>query len=543
MSSSRNTSQALRSIGASYRRNSVFTVNFLHKYLILKHGAPLGTSGFQPRKGFGVIATGMFVVLCGLMMIFPGHLSIVSAQSEVSDAIEPWMAVITNEKATVRCGSSDQYYAVGNLKKGDLVRVIDVNNESGWAKVDSTEGLSGFINANDVKLSYGGKNAVVISDCIGSYPKEDDPRQSWKRIQFKAGTTLAVITIVNTDTDSFVRVRLPADVPVSIPVSFIRRATDEEVATWLKRKSGTTTQTKKATPPTASKTKADNTTEITTTPEAKSTPAASNDDNAVPKEIIDTHQEKAEVSTSEGSEENAVSTTDEVKEPVDIENDASSEKGVDTVPDGLDTTGIDKEEASDKGEVSGETTDDDKAKESVIASTLSFGELEDLYEQLKKTPILEAEIEPITEGYRKIIADPNETTTHRRLAEVRVRLLTIRLQTQHARQRMEAALNEADFSIAKSQVEREALLDSDLLRTGVQGRLALSNVFDGKRLPMLYRLRDVITGRTIAYVRSEKMDDLRSFTGQNITLIGKRVMDPVLGVLVLDKARVMNGDE
>ena len=527
MSSSGKTSQALRSIGASYRRNSVFTVKFLHECVILKQGTPLATSGSQPRKGFGVIATGMFVVLCGLMMIFPGDLSIATAQPEVSDEIEPWMAMITKEKVTARCGLAEQFYAVGSLHQGDIVRVIGLNNESGWAKVNSTVGLSGFINAKDVKLSDDGKNATVLSDCFGLYPANNDPKQSWKRIQFKEGTTMPVITILKEESGSFVKVRLPSYVPVSVPIASLRRATDQEITAWSKRKNDKTMPKKLTTPPSTSQADTDNTAKTTTTPEVQAKPNAkpdtSNDENEIPKSNNNT-QQKLNNSPSTQAKANKSSTDEKVKTPdVNNDNNASNNTNENTAS---------------------ENAAETKALEkNTVPIPLSLNDLEGLYEQLKKTPILEAEIEPIMEGYRKVAADPMETTTHRRLAEVRVRLLAIRLQTQHARQRMEAALNEADFSIAKSQVERESLLDSDLLRSGLHGRLTLSNVFDGKRLPMLYRLRDMITGRTMVYVRSDKMDELRPITGQIVTLIGNRVMDPVLGVSVLDKARVMNGDE
>ena len=502
------------------------------------------------RMRFGM---GLVCVLAGLLMvILPVGVSTARGQDGDSGQVEPWWAVVANDHAVVRCGSSERfYYRVGKLKTGSLVRVIEVNAELGWAKIAGTEGLHGLVNVKNVNISTDGKEAVVLKDGTGFYPNEDEPENFWKQFKITAGMKLVVVSTIDKNGESFVAVSLPSGVPVSIPVSYLRRATDEEVRDWQAHLAGVKVEADTdvkdvVTPDIHNDNKKPN---IEIEPEANQAAGenANEDATAVVTEGAK-ELEQADETTGDMTEE-------AVKEPVDSDDGEieveDAETGnenlqVETAEDETPHGEVPEENEPDatpdhegeKVEASGEV-ESTQEKSSSRFTGMNFDELEVWYEKLKKTPILQAEIEPILEGYRHVAADTTETKTHRRTAEVRVRLLAIRLKAQASRQRMAAALAAANQSIANLSAERELLEQSGMVMNRWHGRLELSGVFDGKRLPRLYRLRDVITGRTIAYIRAEEAVELRPFLQEEVTLTGTRMTDPALGVVVLDEARVV----
>ncbi len=70
------------------------------------------------------------------------------------------------------------------------------------------------------------------------------------------------------------------------------------------------------------------------------------------------------------------------------------------------------------------------------------------------------------------------------------------------------------------------------------GLLVASGVYDGTKLPQLYRLVDPISKRTIAYVRPGELIQPRRALGRRVGIIGEAEEDPQLGIRVIEPTTV-----
>ena len=70
------------------------------------------------------------------------------------------------------------------------------------------------------------------------------------------------------------------------------------------------------------------------------------------------------------------------------------------------------------------------------------------------------------------------------------------------------------------------------------GRLATSTIYEGTRMPLLYRIQDVSTGRTVAYVKPSDGFDMAAMLGQLIGVIGKKTYDGTHRVDIIDPKRI-----
>jgi hypothetical protein len=72
----------------------------------------------------------------------------------------------------------------------------------------------------------------------------------------------------------------------------------------------------------------------------------------------------------------------------------------------------------------------------------------------------------------------------------------------------------------------------------IQGRLAVSLVFDGQSKPIMYRIEDPLSGRSLAYLAPTTSLDLSSLLGQRIGVVGSIDFDKDWHVTVVNPERV-----
>ncbi len=72
----------------------------------------------------------------------------------------------------------------------------------------------------------------------------------------------------------------------------------------------------------------------------------------------------------------------------------------------------------------------------------------------------------------------------------------------------------------------------------IVGRLGTSGVFNGDERPLLYRVQDPRTNRTLAYVRPESNSAIKDMIGQHIGVMGILEYDPTLQVNIINMTRV-----
>lgn len=110
-----------------------------------------------------------------------------------------------------------------------------------------------------------------------------------------------------------------------------------------------------------------------------------------------------------------------------------------------------------------------------------------------------------------------------------------------------ATLRNQDLVIdgLQSRIERSRAdaVDRDIAisNTGdyeIVGRLGTSGVFNGDERPLLYRVQDPRTNRTLAYVRPEDSGTIRDMVGQHIGIMGVLEYDPALQVNIINLTRV-----
>ncbi|MEE2906970.1 MAG: hypothetical protein VX527_03970 [Planctomycetota bacterium] len=72
----------------------------------------------------------------------------------------------------------------------------------------------------------------------------------------------------------------------------------------------------------------------------------------------------------------------------------------------------------------------------------------------------------------------------------------------------------------------------------IVGRLGASGVFNGDERPLLYRVQDPRSNRTLAYVKPDSYDSIKDMVGQHIGIMGVLEYDPSLQVNIINMTRV-----
>jgi hypothetical protein len=69
------------------------------------------------------------------------------------------------------------------------------------------------------------------------------------------------------------------------------------------------------------------------------------------------------------------------------------------------------------------------------------------------------------------------------------------------------------------------------------GVLALSNTFDGRLRPLMYRIQDLKSGRTIGYIPENEDLDLSALVGQSVGIAGNLAWNSNWRVSVIEGER------
>lgn len=409
---------------------------------------------------------------------------------------DAWHAVVDTDRLNIHSGRAEQFEKIGTLKKGDLVLVKSVNT-FGWAAISPPPGLHGFVARQDVADGDAPGTVRAIGRVPVLYPISEDPAQCFRKSRVEPDTVLKVLGEVPTaDNTMFLKVEMPEQVDVYVLAQFLRKATDEEVTAWKKRLKDDAEKGQPEVPA------------VTPLPEPKPQPEKTPEPKIEP-----------QVSPPAVVEEpNPATTLPPVEEPkaqpTTVPEDVTPEPTTEEPPAAV------------------------EEPEKPIAATLP--NLEQLYTELVRVPILEAEVEPLLKAYEGFAAK-TEKEGERRIAEIRISLLKIRLDQQNAMRKLKNAADVANQPVAQPKVEiwRDA---NDRPVFTAQGRLGSSNVFDGRRLPLLYRVQDEISGRTIAYLRVDPKErlDVESRLNLNVGVIGETFHDPGLRIDVVSVQRIVD---
>jgi hypothetical protein len=167
--------------------------------------------------------------------------------------------------------------------------------------------------------------------------------------------------------------------------------------------------------------------------------------------------------------------------------------------------------------------------------------LDDAYRVVTAQPVEVAEIEPLISEYEKFKADyGSDPSAARQIVNVnnRIELLRLRTGLQEKYQKMAELKSRADQTMANISSGIQQIQNSRMYL--VVGRLTTSAMYDGTRLPMLYRVQSVDTNaaRTLAYLTPEPGQQLEMKLGMIVGVKGDGPFDPSAKVNVLIPSQV-----
>lgn len=438
--------------------------------------------------------------------------SVVHAQTTGVADVTPYVGVISAaEKASMRCGPTSSRYTVLEIKTGTPI-IID-GEGNGWLRVRYPENTAAFVRAEDVSVS-GDTATLVRASTLLAANLISGMDGSWQKLlndPLPANSTLKVLEPVKDPTGPIIayRVVAPEQARGFIESRQVRKATDAEAAPLrdkLPKPPATPagTPATPATPPTTPQPAAPAATDPAATP---STPAGT------PQGIDLTQPD---------------SNSDTPVTPAAAPG-ATPAAAPGAAPDGgAGVVAIDQSPSA-------ATTPPAQPEVRVVDTVES---LEAKFQSIWRQPLLSAEVDELISEFDRAIAAAEPGSV--RAAQLGQRRDALQLRAefrnrQRAREEARAALDRT-----KSTLETQlAELERSRIYT-IVGELQPSTVYDGKRLPLMYRLVSVggAGARTLGYVKPDDRFDLDRKVGRVVGVIGESVLDRSLKLNIVTPSRV-----
>ncbi len=386
-------------------------------------------------------------------------------------------AAVAQEGASVRCGRAVEFYEIGTLKAGGLVWVKE-RDQGGWATIRAGGMAAGFVPAAEVTASSDGKLVKLNSATRVFYAAGAEPERSWVGVSVDAGTELEAMEKVTTASKGdYYRVRMPAETAGYVLASALREATAEEITAWE-------TMLKAQAPSGA----------------GIEAPAQGTKEAGDAQPTIEMGETEKTAPPGEGGGEGAQGQPAEQTQ-------AQPEQAKPVEP----------------------------PKPHVPTAGERLKGLEELYQEMRKAKPEDAEVAALQSEYRRLAGEAGTSASVRRACEARIELLQLRLDQQAAQQRLEDAIRKAKEPVTNPTLATPA---GELPRYDVIGKLMMSNVYDGKRLQLLYRVQDVSSGRTIAYLVPDDEMQLSSRLNRIVGIIGSLKRDESALIPIVTAKRV-----
>jgi SH3-like domain-containing protein len=455
---------------------------------------------------------------------------VASSATDGTNSSSYW-AVVTGNAVNVRSGPSAQSaYAFGKLKQGDFVHVL--KEEYGWARVQTQGNAFGdvcaFVPADRrVTLSADRTTATISARTELRAPNVEagsSPDKSWKQIGFAdAGTTLTVLGTADGEKESVYKVKVPATAEAWINMQFLRRASDAETA------SATTAAATTASTPAATTVAAAPVSPATSS--AATSPAATANDTATAGVVTPVNQPNAGApaptpvtpdiglcTTTTATSSAGSPAIPPLLGPKPVN--AANTEGT-TAPGTVVTTTV----------TTTRTTTPNTNTPKWVSSRATFDDLEQQFKAVRSQPDAGAEFEALKAKYEDLAAQDGSAGSVKGVAGARAQQLTLLLETQSEVQKLErtkASLDTNKKGIADLilNIQRRA----DFTAIGI---LNASAVYDGQRLPELYRICDPMTSATIAYVEPNADIAMAPMIGTLVGVKGGKDFDPALRLSVI----------
>lgn len=436
------------------------------------------------------------------------------AFAQVAD-VRPFYAVST-ERANLRCGDSDRFYKSGEIAPNTVV-LVDGEGQN-WSRVSYPGGSSAFVRAEDVQVE-GTTLRLTQASKLKAANLASGYGGSWKSLlaaALPAGTTLRLIEPAKEETGALVgyRVAMPDVARAYVESRVLRRATEAEIVQYKAQPGAVTAADAEG----GAGGTAPGSAPAGATPRIVPAPAAPTGAPSTP-------------GTQPGSTPGAVPATTrpviDMTEPLVTGTPAAGEAPTGEVR-GTGQPVETIEQVTPRVGDRGEST----------PRTGSVEELEGTFKQVWSQPILTAEVDELAAEYRRALDAQAADSPRRKGLQQRVDALEARTAYRDTVRRQEDALARLD-----SQKVRMAEQLAEIERTRVYtiiGQLQPSTVYDGKRLPQMYRVVSVggTSPRTLGYLKASEELDLDKKLGLVVGVIGQANVDRSLKLNVIDPVRV-----
>lgn len=420
--------------------------------------------------------------------------------------VAAYHAVVTADNTPLRCADITGAYRVAELAKGQVV-VVD-GESAEWTRVAYPPKTGAFVRVDEAQLD-GQTVKLTQPSKLRAANAVSGFGASWKSLlpdPLPAGTTFKLMESIKGDDGSVVgyRVAAPDSARGFIAPSALRRATEAEVAAY-RRSIG-------AAEPAAPAPK----------PEPKPEPRP------------------AEKPADTGPASPAPAPTDtSLLTPMTPEGETPAQPAgtpppapatsPETAPTTTAPTVVEQKPV--------------QPAESAGAGSRGRGTLETLessFQKVRREPVLEAELDPLIVEFERTIDVTDKSKFPRRHAQLIQRRDYLKLQVDY-RDRVRA-MEEAKRRIDEARdqsAQRLAELEAQRVYT-VVGQLLPSNVYDGKDLPLMYRLQSVggVVPRTLGYLKPQEQLQIPSKLGMVVGVIGQATLDPSLRLNIFDAVRV-----
>jgi len=167
-----------------------------------------------------------------------------------------------------------------------------------------------------------------------------------------------------------------------------------------------------------------------------------------------------------------------------------------------------------------------------LGPVASIDELERAFERVQRQSTIEAELNELIREIERTMGDEGTDPDVREKLAQRAEILRLRVLLQDELQKVAESERKADQRIARFN-ERVDALRAERDYT-IVGRLATSGVYDGRDLPLMYRILDgsSANGPTIAYLKPQNDGEGR-YIGRLVGIIGESRVDPRMGIRVI----------
>jgi len=522
------------------------------------------------------------------------------AMGQVSEVDEPYVVVVDQATAPLRCGADELYYEVGELEQGAML-LVDATDTfgidgDGWLRVSLPADQPALIKALpehlDVDTMRGTVTLLRPSRLI-ALNADGDLSQSWKKLLTKPmepGSTLRIIETIRDENGEPLAYIVPAPDSARgfVHGRYVRQASASEAVAFRagQAQADANAALAHATPPStanphestfeAPAQPADRpmTDPVETATAPIETPTIDNTlDNTLGNETqtasagdpaplpempaIEGNTERTSGALAQGEDTNNIgellgvgaandpAASDEPLEQTHASRPLRIPTVIETPADRIASADDDDDDFG-RGDVTGVEVDETPAEaEPTIENRPlpTLRNLEQAYAAVLAQKSGMAELEPlIGEHERYLTAMDNGEAPgddlDREVLVAHLELLKIRADLQRSMLRIEGVREQAKKSIDRID-EGIAGIDRSSEYV-VVGRLTASVVYDGKRLPLLYRVQsiDEDSGRTLAYVVPAKGVDLSGSLGSIVGVAGVAHVDASSRLNIVTPQRV-----